>query len=150
MHRCWCALCSSTGWSLWNLVDNVAQNANSFVDTIVSTDWQKELATLHDDLKEEVRHSHEGHAQAGPDSATRAGALPEDAPGAEQSPSSDQQDTEEAGPARQSGFSFAHFGQSLLTGTTEILEQVCAVASPLRLCNPRAALPGTCDWAHLL
>ena len=95
-------------------MQSVTQNANSFVSTIVDTDWQKELASLKDEIKDDL--------QAGQAAATDAGVV--DAHDAARSRSAQGTAVHEAAAPGGTAFSFATLSKSLMTGTAEILEQV--------------------------
>jgi hypothetical protein len=95
-----------------SLVESVTQNANDFVSTIVDTDWQKELSSLQDELKSEVREGN-GTGQSS------ARAVPESRGTAHVTHSR----------SDSPGFSLASLGKSLVTGTAEIFEQVRSAAA---------------------
>lgn len=92
----------------------MTENANSFVSTIVDTDWQKELASLKDELKDDLKA---GHAAAGDAVADEGG----DAAQGNASRSAAAAGSAAAG---EQAFSFANLSRSLVTGTAEIFEQV--------------------------
>jgi hypothetical protein len=109
-------LCCSAGagaFSLWDLgasvLGNVQKNTATFVNTIVETDWKKELQEIQDGLRNET-------VELEKDIGTRLGMAPA------------QQDSAESistrAAAEPDGFSFADIGRRFLTGTAEIVQQV--------------------------
>lgn len=93
-------------------MDSVTQNANNFVTTIVETDWQKELNTIQQELKDDTQGidtSAERSLGAARPVASTSGT--------------------DAGEEAQ-GFSLAAFGKSVVAGTAEIFEQVRTQATP--------------------
>jgi hypothetical protein len=114
-------------------VDSVTKNATSLVSTIVETDWQKELADIQKGLKEDTQQlEHQVERGLGWQRPAAAGAAGEDeqgGDGAAHSPS---------GARGGLGFSLAALGQSFVTGTTELFEQV-----PISTCHLPKSLPSS-------
>jgi hypothetical protein len=93
-------------WGLGSsLVENVTQNATSFVNTIVETDWQKELSDIQEGLRTETAEleQHVGR-QLGIE-------------GSESGPTAWAQDQDGA-------ISIADLSRRFISGTAEIFHQV--------------------------
>lgn len=114
-HQC---VCSSGGgaFSLWGLgasvLGNVQKNTTTFVNTIVETDWKKELQDIQDGLRSET-------IELEKDIGSKLGIAPTqtDTTGSTAS---------RAAPAapETDGVSIADIGRRFLTGTAEIFQQV--------------------------
>jgi hypothetical protein len=104
------------GASLWgfgaSVLGNVQKNTTTFVNTIVETDWKKELQDIQEGLRNEtVELEKDIGAKLGLNAAqsdTADGNATRAAPGA---PDAD-------------GVSIADIGRRFLTGTAEIFQQV--------------------------
>lgn len=119
-HRCRCGAtqtqfptCRGGGFSIWgfgsSVLENVTQNATTFVNTIVETDWNKEFQEIQEGIKEETQTlEHEVEKKLGINHANGESATSRAVPG--------QQDT---------GGMITEFGRRLVTGTAEIFQQVC-------------------------
>lgn len=101
-------LCSLGGFNLWGfgsaLVENVTQNATTFVNTIVETDWQKELNDIQEGLRtetEELEHQVGRQLGIANDGAGTSSASQEDG-----------------------AMSIADLGRRFISGTAEIFQQV--------------------------
>lgn len=98
--------------SLWGLgasvLGNVQKNTTTFVNTIVETDWKKELQDIQDGLRTETEELEK-------DIGTRLGV-------------SQSESVERSAPAETDaeGVSIADIGRRFLTGTAEIFQQVRA------------------------
>lgn len=109
-------MCSSGGgaFSLWGLgasvLGNVQKNTSTFVNTIVETDWKKELQEIQDGLRTET-------AELEKDIGNKLGIAP-----AEQDTTDSS--TRAAPGAEADGVTIADIGRRFLTGTAEILQQV--------------------------
>ena len=96
--------------SLWGLgasvLGNVQKNTTTFVNTIVETDWKKELQDIQDGLRTETEELEK-------DIGTRLGV-------------SQSESVERSAPAETDaeGVSIADIGRRFLTGTAEIFQQV--------------------------
>eukprot|EP00892_Ulva_mutabilis_P005022 jgi/Ulvmu1/2892/UM146_0034.1 len=102
-------------FSLWgfgsSVLENVTQNATSFVSTIVETDWNKEFQEIQEGLKEDTQTlEHEVEKKLGINHSK-----------GESSATTREADGENAGEAH--GF-ITDFGRRLVHGTAEIFQQV--------------------------
>lgn len=132
--------CRGGGFSIWgfgsSVLENVTQNATSFVSTIVETDWNKEFQEIQDGLKEDTQTlEHEVEKKLGISNAKgEYSTAREGAP-------------KKAGEAP--GF-ISDFGRRLVHGTTEIFQQVRPThhACQISKLQPQCCLDGAVG-AHM-
>lgn len=100
------------------------KNTSTFVNTIVETDWQKELQEIQDGLRSET-------AELEKDIGTKLGIAPAEKDTTDSS-------TTRAAPAtaETDGVSIADIGRRFLTGTAEIFQQVCTASGILMNLTP--------------
>jgi hypothetical protein len=133
------SMCRASGFaSLWgfgsSLVDSVAKNATTLVNTIVETDWQKELADIQQGLKEDTQQIEETVER-------RLGWQRADGAGTSEGGSNARDASSGSPPGAHGGlgFSLAALGQSFVTGTTELFEQVRVVSVAVQYWPCRSA-----------
>lgn len=109
----------------------MTQNATSFVNTIVETDWNKELQEIQDGIREETQTlEQEVEKKLGITNAKGESTVSRAVPG---------QKTETAG-----GGTITDFGRRLVSSTAEIFQQVLALI--LAICSPMLNDP--CHFIH--
>jgi hypothetical protein len=123
-------------------VDSVAKNATTLVNTIVETDWQKELADIQQGLKEDTQQIEETVER-------RLGWQRADGASTSEGGSNAREASSGSPPGAHGGlgFSLAALGQSFVTGTTELFEQVrvCRFSIlAMSLCRPWCACAKVC------